>query len=147
MIDVIDPAVRPIVPAEAAQGPVPEYSAAEIVELLQLISPLRLWDNVNSKWRVVDVSLPTLRANRAEYVSDLQDKADAVWRSSGAYAQAVEKAAAAAIDAAADREYDRRKAAAREAKMSGRFTQLIDHGLGPREAAAQVAAEFPESDR
>ena len=139
-----DPLVRPVVPPEAAQGPVPQYTAEELAEVLALVSPLRWYDNTAGKWREIDTSLPALRQARREYLSDLQDRADRVWRSSGAYAQAVDRAAAAAREAAADRQYERDREARREALASRRVGELVAYGLSPREAQAQVAREFPD---
>jgi hypothetical protein len=139
-----DPLVRPVVPPEAAQGPVPEYTPEELAELVRLIHPLRVYDNDAGRWRTVDTSLPALRHARHEYLSDLQDRADRVWRSSGAYAQAVDRAAAAGREVAADRAYEREREARREALSSKRVSELVEYGLSPREAQAQVAREFPD---
>lgn len=136
------PLQRPIV--ELPQAPVPDYTPEQLAELLALITPLRYWDSRSSRWITIDCSLAKLREYRRTYVEELQDRADEHWRSSGAYRKAVDVSVAAAREAAQDRAHARARDEARERSRNRRIAELIDYGLGVREAHAQAAREFPE---
>lgn len=146
-----DPLVRPVIPADAGLKPPPGYTAAELAELAVLTSPLRLYMAgrpgwTGPEWLVVDAPnmLERLRSDRRLYLEEVQDKADAHWRSTGAYRMAQDAAFAEAREAAEDRAYDRARAEKRGVLATNRMQQLLDHGLSFTEASAQVSQEFPE---
>jgi hypothetical protein len=137
--EVPGPRVRPVVPPP--QDPVPELTAAEVVELLELLHPLHWHCSKCNRWRQIDVSLHRLREYRHHYTSDLQDRADAAWQQTGAYRQLVDQATAAAYEAQSDRDEQRRREAKDDAWYGQRVNELVAFGVGVLDAHRQARSE------
>lgn len=139
-----DPLERPIVDPSIGMRSVPEYTAAEIVELLTLLHPLRMYRR--GEWVIVDQPnmLEHLRTSRRLWLDEQQDKADARWQSTGAYQRAHAAAMAEQLEAAEDRKHDRARAERLDALAAKRELELIEYGLPQWQAAAQVKKEFPD---
>jgi hypothetical protein len=141
--DLPDPYARPVIPADAGREPVPDWSAEQVQELLRLLSPLRLWSESAGRWIVVPASelLSRLRTSQGLWVDELQGRADAQWRSSGAYQRLLMSAESEQAAARLEREERATREARRERVATRRRAELLELGLSPRQVEAQLRKE------
>jgi hypothetical protein len=118
------------------RGEAPAYSAEEIAEVLQLISPLRLYRD--GRWISIPTDLATLRANELEYLNHLDEINQANFRESGEYKLAVAAAERQRQEEAADRREQKEREVNLSMARDRRIGQLIAGGLSPLEAAKMV---------
>lgn len=128
--DLPDPLARPLVDRETVRA---ELAAAQVV---------LYWHSPSNQWLKIPVDAAHQESWLVEYCQDMQDRYDAIWRSSPAYQRAVDQALAKQREEADERRYDRARENDRDRLRDKRTAELVEYGLNVHQARQQVEKEF-----